>query len=220
MSVSIDRIIKSATKSAKFGNFQAARMTCYEGLENYPNNPRLKELAKRLSKPQISSQQVGGGKADPLPIEIISKLKDLSDKNEANLLLKKCSELIEKYNKSALLWHFVGCAHLTKGHSIQAESALRKVIELDPTNFAAHTNLGNALKDLERFKEAEEMHKIALKLNPLIASPQMNLGTVYEELARYGIRCLKGCFRSRMQFGKVQSWRSQLEVKILLRAGD
>nr|AAY87260.1 predicted TPR domain protein [uncultured bacterium BAC17H8] len=160
-------------------------MTCHEGLENYPNNPRLKELAKRLSKPQISSQQVDGGKADPLPMEIITKLQDLRDKNEANLLLKKCFELVEKYNKSALLWHFVGCAHLTKGQSIQAEAAFRKVIELDPTNFAAHTNLGNALKDLERFKEAEEMHKIARNLNPLIASPQINLGSVYEELARY-----------------------------------
>ena len=42
MSVSIDRIIQSAKKSAKFGNLQAARMTCHEGLENYPNNPRLK----------------------------------------------------------------------------------------------------------------------------------------------------------------------------------
>lgn len=49
MSVSIDRMIKKAEKSAKFGDFEAAIMTCIDALETYPENPRLQALAKRLS---------------------------------------------------------------------------------------------------------------------------------------------------------------------------
>ena len=57
MSVSIDRIIKNAEKSIKFGDFHAATSACYEGLEAYPNNPRLQALAHRLLEPQTSKRK-------------------------------------------------------------------------------------------------------------------------------------------------------------------
>ena len=84
MSVSIDRMIKKAEKSAKFGDFEAAIMTCIDALETYPENPRLQALAKRLSRPQITNQHNKDPKNAALPEIIIdeeggsvSRLKDI-----------------------------------------------------------------------------------------------------------------------------------------------
>ena len=75
--------------------------------------------------------------------------------------------------------------YFKKGYPVLAESALRKSIENDPTYFAAYSNLGNALLDVEKFEEAVEVQQAAAKLNPFHAQTQNNLGAVYEAMARH-----------------------------------
>ena len=185
MSVSIDRMIKKAEKSAKFGDFEAAIMTCIDALETYPENPRLQALAKRLSKPQITNQHNKDQENAALPKVIIDELQGLADSHEWTLLAKRCLDLTQHHDGSAKLWNYLGCAHLKQGYPRLAETALRKSIANDPSYFAGYTNLGNALLDLDRFDEALEVHNTAAKLNPSHAETQNNLGAVYETLARY-----------------------------------
>ena len=99
MSVSIDRIIKKAEKSAKFGDFNAAKSTC-EGLEKYPNNPRLNALEKRLTNAEPS-------KIVRLPQAICEELTALSEASQFILLIKRCSELLERYENSPMIWNIL-----------------------------------------------------------------------------------------------------------------
>ena len=46
MSEKINRIIKSAEKAVKFGDFQAAKATCHAGLEKYPNTYEMVDIRK------------------------------------------------------------------------------------------------------------------------------------------------------------------------------
>ena len=114
MSEKINRIIKSAEKAVKFGDFNAARMTCFEGLETYPENPRLQALAKRLAKPQIAQKHREKEQGVSLPKTIADELKELSDSYDWLSLVKRCLELKDQYKKSPVLWNFLGCAYLKR----------------------------------------------------------------------------------------------------------
>ena len=178
MSASIDRIIQKAEKSVKIADFEAAKLACSQGLERYPNNPRLNALEKRL----IS---VEPKKIDPLPNEIFEELSDLAEASDFILLLKRCSELFERYEDSPNLWNILGCAQLREGYYQLAETSLRKCIQLAPNNYGARSNLGNVFLEVGRLSEAEEMHKSAANQAPFCARTQNNLGALYEELGRY-----------------------------------
>ena len=106
-------------------------------------------------------------------------MKEHSDSYDWLLLAKRCLELKDQYEKSPVLWNFLGCAYLKKGYSVLAQSALRKSMENNLTYFAAYSNLGNALLDLGKFEEAVEVQQAASKLNPFHAQTQNNLCAVY-----------------------------------------
>ena len=178
MSEKINRIIKSAEKAVKFGDFHAARATCDAGLKKYPNNPRLHALGKRL----ISTEP---RKIDCLPDEIFEELAALADASEFILLVKRCSELFERYENSPKLWNILGAAQLREGYFQLAETSLNKCIELDPAFYGGYSNLGNVLLEVGRLKEAEAAHKKATKLAPFCARTQNNLGALYEELGQH-----------------------------------
>ena len=178
MSVSIDRIIKKAEKSAKFGDFNAAKSTCYEGLEKYPNNPRLNALEKRLTNAEPS-------KIVRLPQAICEELTALSEASQFILLIKRCSELLERYENSPMIWNILGSAQLHEGFQQLAEASLKKCIEIAPTYYAGYSNLGNVYLEVGRLGEAEAMHRKAAKLAPFCARTQNNFGALLEELGRY-----------------------------------
>ena len=185
MSAAIDRIIKSAEKSIKFGDFHAATSLCYEGLEVYPNNPRLQALANRLLKPQTSKKKSNFNQVDRIPRSVVTELNALIESNEFLLLTKRCLELLETYPNSAIVWNFLGCAQYRDGYPLLAETAHRRSIALDPEYAAGYSNLGNVLNQLGKFEEAEEAHKISIELDPADATLQNNLGALYDELGRY-----------------------------------
>lgn len=178
MSASIDRIIKSAEKLAKFGDYHAAKLTCYAGLEKYPNNPRLNALERRLStaEPQKTTR---------LPHAIFEELSALAEESKFILLVKRCSELFERYENSPMLWNILGAAQLREGYHQLAEASLKKCIELDTTFYGGYSNLGNVYLEVGRLAEAETMHKTAAKLAPFCARTQNNMGALLEELGRY-----------------------------------
>ena len=117
MSEKINRIIKSAEKSVKFGDLQKARLSCIQGLEAHPNNPRLQALAIRLSKPQVSQHRVNGSQGDNLPRIIVDELQNLANSSEWLLLAKRCLELSDQHSGSAVLFNFFGSVKFILSHS-------------------------------------------------------------------------------------------------------
>ena len=185
MSVTIDRIIKSAEKSIKFGDFQAATSACYEGLEAYPNNPRLTALARRLLNPQMSKRKGKSIQEDRIPMAVVKELRDLSEASEWLLLTKRCLELLETYENSSIVWMFLGCAQRQKGYPLLSKTSHMRSKAIDPEYAANYSNMGNTLVELDEFDAAEEAHKMAVKLDPTDAPSHNNLGALYEVVGRH-----------------------------------
>ena len=175
MSASIDRIIQKAEKSAKFADFEAAKLTCSKGLQRYPNNPRLIALAERLSTPQL----------DKIPMSVVKELRNLTEASEWLLLTERCIELLEIYENSAIVWNFLGCAQLKKGYPLLSKTSHLRSKALDPEYAANYSNLGNTLAELDEFEAAGEAHKMAAKLDPTDAPTHNNLGAWYDLVGQH-----------------------------------
>lgn len=74
--------------------------------------------------------------------------------------------------------------HLQAGRTAEAERTYAQILAIDPTNFEALGNLGNAQRALGRLNDAEVSFRRALDLRPDIAELHGNLGTVLLELGR------------------------------------
>ena len=181
MSNLIDISIKKAEKFAKFGDFVSAQSVIGELLEKYPENPRAKALAIRLD--QGSSKHFGLSLGPDQ--KTINELEFLTNSNQWINLIQRCLDLIEHDERSPLVWNFLGIAQRAKGLPLLAEAAHRRAIELDPRFFAAYSNLGNVLKDLQKFDEAVEVQKKAIDLNPKDARSFNNLGTLFEDIGSF-----------------------------------
>ena len=55
----------------------------------------------------------------------------------------------------------------------------RRAAEIEPTNAAAHFNLGLTLYNAKRYSEAIEAYKEVIKLRPKLAQAHFNLGITY-----------------------------------------
>jgi len=73
----------------------------------------------------------------------------------------------------------------TSQSAVDAETALREAIRLDPANAQAHANLGRALYATERYPEAETALRKAIRLDPGDAEAHNNLGLVLFDTERY-----------------------------------
>ncbi|MFW9824760.1 MAG: tetratricopeptide repeat protein [Candidatus Thorarchaeota archaeon] len=62
----------------------------------------------------------------------------------------------------------------------KAEQMFKKVIEIDPTNYRAHYNLGIVHFNLERHEKAKECYEKAIELKPDYYHCIYNLGLIYE----------------------------------------
>ena len=181
MSNLIDISIKKAEKFAKFGDFASAKSVIGELLEKYPGNPRAKALSLRIDK-KSSKHVVFSLEPDQ---KTINELESLTKSSHWMNLIQRCLELIEQDERSPIVWNFLGIAQRAKGLPLLAEAAHRRAIELDPGFFAAYTNLGNVLKDLERYDEAVDVQKKAIDLAPKDARTSNNLGTLFEDIGRF-----------------------------------
>jgi tetratricopeptide (TPR) repeat protein len=98
-------------------------------------------------------------------------------------------EILEKIqNKNAELFFYIGNSYMflpkpghLKGVALGDSEALR----INPEDADAHNNLGNLLKELKRYDEAEKEYKEAFRINPDYALAHNNLGNLFKELKRY-----------------------------------
>lgn len=81
-------------------------------------------------------------------------------------------------------WKVLGTALMHIGNSAEAETALRKAIELSPGDAETHCNLGFVLYSQRRFTEAETCYGSATRLRPDFAEAFYNLGNLLKETRR------------------------------------
>ncbi|MBF0463231.1 MAG: tetratricopeptide repeat protein, partial [Magnetococcales bacterium] len=83
------------------------------------------------------------------------------------------------------LLNLAAACHARLGNPDQAVSCWQQAIRIKPDYAEAHSNLGNLLKELKRFKEAEASYRQALCVKPDYAEALYNLGALLNELKRF-----------------------------------
>ncbi len=96
-----------------------------------------------------------------------------------------CSEILHTQPTNIDALHLRGVVALQKGHTLPAVELIRKVIELNPTLAEAHNNLGNALGDLNRYKEALCCYDNALQIKPDFVEALVSRGATLEEMNQF-----------------------------------
>lgn len=118
---------------------------------------------------------------DSLHLEALQLLK----KNQPKAALKLMKSM-QPFGDSAALYNTLAVCHEEIGDLKGAEAVYRKGIAADPRVSILHTNLGNVLRKMQKWNDAVQAYKQALRLNPEDASASKNLGATYLTLGDYG----------------------------------
>jgi predicted O-linked N-acetylglucosamine transferase (SPINDLY family) len=131
----------------------------------------------------------------PFPQAECDQLVALFNAGHFGELESRARSLLEQYPQVGFVWKALGLALQTQGKD--ALPALQKSTELMPEDAEAHSNLGNALRDLGRLNDAVASYRRALALNPDTATWHYNLG-----IAQYDLKTLddaSACYRRALQ---------------------
>ncbi|WP_019503036.1 tetratricopeptide repeat protein [Pseudanabaena sp. PCC 6802] len=140
--------------------------------------------SSKPTKPSKSSKKSNKRNKSPYPVE--SPLPNLDILIQEAIAHHKAGKLAEAeviYQQILQLQpqhftslHMLGVLALQAGQLETGISWIKKAVAVDPTNAEAHSNLGNALSELERHDEAISHYERAIALNPDFADAYYNLG--------------------------------------------
>jgi Tfp pilus assembly protein PilF len=96
-----------------------------------------------------------------------------SENDSGNVLLKKSSfhDVMDQF--------YLALSHQKRGEKEKAIEGYRKIIEMDPMNVEAHTNLGVIYKDMGKLVQAVKEFQMVLSMNPRHEKAHNNLGVIF-----------------------------------------
>jgi len=112
----------------------------------------------------------------------MSQLVALFNAGRYGDLEAKARELAGRHPDSGIFWKALGVSLRIQGKD--ALQALQRAAMLLPDDAEAHSNLGNALRDLGRFDAAVASYRRALEINPRYAEAHSNLGNALRDLGQ------------------------------------
>ena len=92
---------------------------------------------------------------------------------------------VDRHAADATCWANLGLLRLHRREDAAAEQALRRALQLDPSQARTHANLGVRLAAGKRWDEAEAAYREALQRLPDDPAAITNLGLVLEEQRRF-----------------------------------
>lgn len=140
---------------------------------------RLQSMGRRLGPSVFMTSTLS--KAPSLDFALRQAAALFNDGRYAELEGRMRS-LIEQYPDSGFAWKALGVSLQTQGKD--ALPALRKAAELLPGDAAAHSNLGNALRELRQYDEAVASCRRALEIDPNYAIGHNNLGAALKDFGQ------------------------------------
>ena len=93
-------------------------------------------------------------------------------------------QILQTDPRQPVAWHLLGVIAHQEGKNDVAVDLITKSLAIKPDFAEAHSDLGNALKDLGRPAEAVASFRRALALRPDPAETHCNLGTAFAELGK------------------------------------
>jgi predicted O-linked N-acetylglucosamine transferase (SPINDLY family) len=98
---------------------------------------------------------------------------------------RAAQQLTERAPERGMGWKVLGSLLWADGHQVDGLAAMQVSTQLLPGDAEAHTNLGAALTQLERFEEAETSLKHAVKVDPGFTAAYTHLGNIYQLQGRH-----------------------------------
>ena len=74
---------------------------------------------------------------------------------------------------------------ISEGNFDEVVNKYKKIVEIEPNNYKAHNNLGNALKELGKLKEAATSYRQAIKIQPDYTKAHFNLGNILNDFGKF-----------------------------------
>ena len=157
----------------------------------------MKEESVVVSKQNQIKFTSAAGHMAPLA-DVTSVLHQALAFHQANLL-EEAEQLYLKVlqgnsrNFDAL--HLLGVVYFQRGDHVGAIRQIDRALKINPKSAAAHSNLGNALKGLKRFKDAIKSYDKAISIKPDYFEAYSNRGDALNELKRFA-EALSNCDRA------------------------
>ena len=74
---------------------------------------------------------------------------------------------------------------ISEGNFNEVTNRYKKIVEIDPNNYKAYNNLGNALKELGKLKEAATSYRQAIKIKSDYTKAHFNLGNILNDFGKF-----------------------------------
>ena len=74
---------------------------------------------------------------------------------------------------------------ISEGNFSEVVNQYKKIVEIEPSNYKAHNNLGNALKELGKLDEAIDSYRRAVKIKPDYTKANFNLGNILNDFGKF-----------------------------------
>ena len=145
-------------------------------IKNFPQNKKVQFVLQQLK--QSSVKQLNPSQ------EKINTLLKYYQNGQLSTAENLALSLTKEFPKHPFGWKVLGVILLDVDRKIEALSAIQRAVEIAPQDAGTHNNLGNILKGMLRFEDAEISFKQSIKLNPKSALSHNNLGIMLKETAR------------------------------------
>lgn len=174
MKMSVDQALRKARALAKNGQGEEAQDFCREILERFPGNRRAMLELQALLAPRIEN---------PPQFEL-DGLVALYHSGRWSEATARADALVERFPHGEILRNIAGAIHAAAGRPADALVHYDVAVALASDYLEAHSNRGNALKDLKRLGEALESYDAALRLKPDYAEALINRGIALFRMKR------------------------------------
>ena len=74
---------------------------------------------------------------------------------------------------------------ISEGNFNEIVNKYNKIVKIEPNNYKAHNNLGNALKELGKLKEAATSYRQAIKIKSDYTKAHFNLGNILNDFGKF-----------------------------------
>ena len=116
---------------------------------------------------------------------LINEALQLHEKGKIQDAIRLYLKILENKKNDSQLLYLLGTAYIQIGNTNLGIEQLKKSIFLKPENLFAHSNLGNAFKDLKRYEDAIASYNKAIEIDINYAEIHNNKGNALKSLERY-----------------------------------
>ena len=173
----LDKAFKLAKNKVKDGLINEAKMIYQDILKRFPKNKKALGGIKKLA----SQTLVQNSDIQEAAKEQLNSLINLYNQQKLHQVFSEAQILTKQYKKSVTLWSLLGASAAQIGKLDEAVLAFKQALLIKPDDAQAHYNMGNVLKDQEKFEEALGSYRKALSLKPDYSEAYLNMGNVLKD---------------------------------------